>query len=131
MQQGISQKTTDSTGDGCTAHQVRDSFSLLLSSIDHGEIQVQTGKQAGLTATEDQARGIQGADIFDEAREDGGDGPDNTQAREDVPGRQLLHEHGPRRLEDDIGRVEDGHGRGELRGRGVDGLWHAGDLDIS
>lgn len=131
MQQAISQKTADSTGDGRTAHKVGDSFGLLLSSIDHGEIQVQTGKQTGLTAPEDQARGVQGGDIFDKAREDGGDGPDNAQAREDVPGRQLLHEHRPRRLEDDIGRVEDGHGRGELGGRGVDGLWHARDLDIS
>ena len=131
MQQSIRKQAAKRPGNRGAAHKIRHALCLLLAPVDHRQVQIQAGEEACLAGAEDQAGSVQRGDIRHEPREDGGDGPDYTQPREDVPRGELLHEHGPGGFEEHVGHVEDGDGGGELAGRGADGFGHACYFDIS
>lgn len=68
---------------------------------------------------------------MDEARENGGEGPDDAEAREEDARGDALHHDCPWGLEDDVGCVEDGDRGREFLGCGADVLGHAGDADVA
>lgn len=131
VQEPVSQKTTHSPGDGSTAHQIGYTLGLLFSTVDHGEIEIETGEKPGFTNTQNQTCSVQRAYGLDESGEDGRQRPHNAESRQDVTRRQLLHQNCPRCLEDHVCDVEDGDCGRKFTLGSMNVLGHVGHLDIS
>lgn len=131
MEDGICQQPTDRTRDGRTTQQVRHSLRLLLTAVDHSQVQVEARKESSFARAENQSRRIQRAYGLDEAREDRRQRPDDAEASENVPRGELLHQDGPGGFEEDVGDVENGDCRRELAIGCVDVFRHIRNLDIS
>lgn len=119
LQDEVGQQAAKGTGQGGANKEVGHALGLFLALVHHGHVQIQPGEQASLAGAENQARGVQAADVGDEAGEDGGQGPNDAQQGQEEAGGEFLHGDGPRSLEEDVGDVEDGDGGGELVGGGA------------
>lgn len=80
VQQSIREQAAERAGNRGAAHQIRDALGLLLAAVDHRQVQVQAGEEAGLAGPENEAGRVQRGDIRHEPGEDGRDRPDDAQA---------------------------------------------------
>lgn len=112
----ISQQAAKSSSDSGADEKVANTQGQLVLGVEEGEVDVETGEQAGLEDAEQQATGNQAAVGRGQAGHGGNDAPAQGDDGDPAARGEALEDQVGGNLEDEVGDEEDGDDNLELRG---------------